>query len=156
MNLDFKGSIRQFEAEIDQRSRNLRFRRQNVHSRLAQVKQNAFHLASIGQGKFDRSLHGNAVGAAPFAIQQSSDRTQAGFSLFFGERLIQHEMRPAAQNVARFGAFRNQCHGDGRASRIQPAAFFEDFRGSLSVFEIDNESVESLLPKTIDGSRRDR
>ena len=105
-----------------------------------------------GKTEFNRRLHGNAVSATPFATQQCRNSTQASFGFFFGERLIQDEMRSAAQNVACSGAFGNQCHGDGCASGVQPAALFKNFSGGLRVFEIDNQCVKPLLSQTVNGS----
>ena len=59
-------------------------------------------------------------------------------------------MRAAAKNVAYFGAFRNQGHGDGWISRIQAAGLFEQLGRELRIFEINDECVELLLLKTVD------
>src|SRR5580692_9267907 len=154
VGLDFKSAVGQFETEMNQSSRNLRLSRQNVHSRLAEIKKDSFRFASIGQVEFHGNLHGHAIGAAPFAIQQSTDRAQAGPGAFLGEWLIEHEVRAAAQNIAGLDALCDQGHGYRSGSGIQPASFLEDLGGSLRALVVKRERVETMLLKPSHGTRK--
>src|SRR6202034_178204 len=101
-------------------------------------EKNSFRFACIGQSEFHCRLYGYAVSAAAFAVQQRGHRAQSGSGLFFGEWLVEYEMRATAQDVSRRRAVRDQRYSDGRLSRIQPAGLFEDFGSGLRVFEINN------------------
>src|ERR1700733_3579444 len=100
VSLDFKSAVGQFETEMNQGSRNLRLSRQNVHSRLAEIKKDSFRFASIGQVEFHGNLHGHARGAAPCGIKKRPPPAQAAPGSFPGEWLIEHEGRAATQNIA--------------------------------------------------------
>ena len=69
VRMNLQASVGQLEAEIQQRPRNLRFGGQNIHPRFAQIEKDSLRFASIGQNKFHRSLHRDAVSAATLAVQ---------------------------------------------------------------------------------------
>src|SRR5580693_5896296 len=150
MSVNFKASIWQLKAEIQQRSRSLWFSRENVHAGFAQIKQNALGFASVRQRDFHRSLHGNAVSAPAFAIQQRGYGAQAGFGFVIGKWLVQHEVRAVAENRARLCGLRNQGHADGRVARIQPAGLVQHLTSSVGVVEVNHQSIEPLLLQTVD------
>ena len=101
------------ETGTDDGGRTERLGRQNIHTVLAEIEQDAFHLGAVFNPKSYRKLDRHPEGAAAFALHQGHGGAQAGFGLLLRNGFVENEICAGAENVADFGLVAEQGDGYG-------------------------------------------